>query len=108
MKNNKDWLYRSSIPRKYDLAPLGTICCVFIDKISFEIFCQISKDEDHPQWTLIGQYELGLPDEYINTEIERVMNLEHNIKSINKVEQKRLNFKGLYKNEHRKNSTPKK
>lgn len=99
-KLNKDWIYRFSIPGKYDHAPQGTICSVPMTKTEFEIYCQTSEEEDYPTWGFVAEFSTGLPNDYISNEINRIIKVEYGIESVNKVQEKQLKFKGA-KNEHK-------
>lgn len=49
-------LTRYNVPTKYDSAPYGTLCIVYLstdnqlEKIDEKLFIQVSQDEQHPHW----------------------------------------------------------
>lgn len=47
-----DVLYRHSAPTRLDIAPVGTLCKVTVDKDRVDIYIQTSTDEENPRWEL--------------------------------------------------------
>ena len=60
---------RSEEPTKNDTAQQYTICKVCNGDF-FDIYVQLSKDEEHPNWLFIGTFLMSTPDSVVNKEIE--------------------------------------
>ena len=45
-----DNLVRHSAPNKYDQAPFGTKCYVYVTDVEREVYIQRSKQENDPNW----------------------------------------------------------
>lgn len=43
-------LIRYGEPNKYDQAPRGTQCCVFLSESKKEYYVQLNDDEENPRW----------------------------------------------------------
>lgn len=48
-----DKIYRHGTPNKYDCAPFGTKCYVLVGNWIYEVYEQISHDENNPEWIYI-------------------------------------------------------
>jgi len=48
-------IYRHGAPSKLDIAPLGTKCYVLINNWNYEVYEQISHNEESPQWLYLGK-----------------------------------------------------
>ncbi len=48
-------LIRHSAPHKYDQLPFGTELVVIKGKNSIELYQQVSKDQENPQWEIMGK-----------------------------------------------------
>lgn len=60
-------------PGKMDTAKNGTICRVSSCPESFDIYLQISHDEEDPNWTYIGTYSSSLSDTYIYNDVHKIL-----------------------------------
>ena len=60
---------RSEEPTKDDTAEQNTICKVNKGEF-FDIYVQLAKDEEHPNWLFIGTFLMMTPDSVVNKEIE--------------------------------------
>jgi len=50
-------LVRHDEPGKYDQAPQGTLCkSLKVHSVEFDIYMQISSQEDNPHWELVGRF----------------------------------------------------
>lgn len=56
-------------PSKSDTAQHSTICRVSNSPDSFDIYLQISHDEENPNWILMGQYHSSISDQDILNDI---------------------------------------
>lgn len=64
---------RFGAPGKMDTAPFGTACRVSSAPEAFDIYLQISHDEEEPNWTFIGTYDSQLSADDLHTEINRIL-----------------------------------
>ena len=53
-EKSKTAIVRHSTPHKYDQLPFGTELVVIKGKSSFELYQQVSKDQDNPHWEKMG------------------------------------------------------
>lgn len=56
-------------PTKMDTARYGTICRVSSSPESFDIYLQISHDEENPTWMSMGTYSSLLSDEELYNKV---------------------------------------
>lgn len=57
---------RNGKPNEFDQHSYGAICKVIEHHDeNFELYAQISDDEDHPNWELLGSFNNTTPEEYI-------------------------------------------
>lgn len=59
-------------PGKMDHAPYGTECKVTKHK-DFDLYIQMSKNEENPNWVFIGTFQNEFPEEELKKEIENVL-----------------------------------
>lgn len=53
MKQFDSVIVRHSFPNKYDQAPCGTLCHVYIDESTYEVYKQMSSNEERPDWVYL-------------------------------------------------------
>ncbi len=59
-------IVRYGAPGQYDQSPYGAACkSMEADSTRYELFLQLSQDEDHPRWQPIGRYNIDTPAEDI-------------------------------------------
>lgn len=51
-------LIRRSEPTKFDLAPYGTQYKVFNNHDGYDLYLQVSFDDDQPNWDLLGTFSI--------------------------------------------------
>jgi hypothetical protein len=61
-------LTRHSQPSELDQHPYGTACKVNIQE-TYDIYLQVSEDEDNPNWELLGNYNLTHEQDLLFTEM---------------------------------------
>jgi hypothetical protein len=76
MMDNGLILTRRSQPGELDQHPYGTACKVNIHE-THDIYIQISEDEEHPNWELLGNFNLTSDHELfmlkMNTRLRKSM-----------------------------------
>ena len=60
-------------PSKMDTSPFGTICKVSCHPNSFDIYLQISHDENEPNWTCLGSYNSDVADQHIHDQVQKIL-----------------------------------
>lgn len=60
-------------PGKMDTAQFGTICRVSSTPETFDIYLQISHDEEEPNWTYMGPYSSSVTDTYIYSDVHKIL-----------------------------------
>jgi len=65
-------IIRFGEPSKLDHAPYGTECKVTRYK-EFDIYIQISQNEDSPNWIFIGTFSNEFPEESLQVEIQNAL-----------------------------------
>jgi len=65
MSSSFSSITRFGEPTKMDTAKFKTICRVSSSPESFDIYLQISHDEEKPYWTYMGAYSSQMSDEHI-------------------------------------------
>lgn len=70
---NHQMITRFYEPSKMDTSPFGTICKVSNGFDKFDIYLQISHEEESPAWTLIGSYSTMVTDQEIYQEIQKIL-----------------------------------
>lgn len=67
-------LIRYGEPSKYDHAVYGTICKVVkAHEPMFDIFVQLSQDEEAPLWNYVGAFDFG-KDSDITNQVKKFLN----------------------------------
>lgn len=58
---------RHSEPGKYDQCPYGTACKVMKSELlnEFEVYIQLSNDQDNPRWESLGEFTSANEDQAI-------------------------------------------
>ena len=73
-------IIRSGEPCKYDQSPYGTVCKrVKPLNEKFEIYVQMSKNENYPQWEKVGIFSQS-SEHTIASEVERVLSIKKHTK----------------------------
>lgn len=64
-------IIRQSEPSKYDQSPFGTVCKCMIDREhdTFEVYVQLSANEDIPRWDFVGSF----PKNSLESDIEQAV-----------------------------------
>lgn len=60
-------------PSKMDTAKFGTMCRVSSNPESFDIYLQISHDEESPNWTYMGTYSSSVSSTYLYNEVQKIL-----------------------------------
>jgi hypothetical protein len=69
--SSKSYIIRHSAPSDLDQNPYGTICKVIEHHDdNYDIYLQVSEDEEAPQWELLGSYHQHTVLEYIDNMID--------------------------------------
>lgn len=63
-------LIRRSEPTKFDLAPYGTQYKVFDNHDNYDLYLQLSYNEDEPNWELLGNFSTKTHPELLMEIIE--------------------------------------
>lgn len=71
----ENMLIRHGEPSKYDYSPFGTICkCIKTLNDEFEIYVQMSNDEESPQWERLGIFSSS-SEHTIQEEVNKMIGL---------------------------------
>jgi len=60
-------------PSKMDTAKFGTICRVSCTPESFDIYLQISHNEEDPNWTYMGAYSSLISDTELYNNVHKTL-----------------------------------
>lgn len=67
-------LTRYGEPSKYDYSPYGSICKVIkATSEEFDIFVQLSYDEEHPQWNFVESSK-SITNKELLTKVKKIIN----------------------------------
>ena len=69
-------IIRFGEPSKLDHAPYGTECKVTRSK-EFDIYIQMSQNEENPNWMFIGNFQNEFPEEELKIEIQNALGIKH-------------------------------
>lgn len=72
MENKVARIFRHEEPTQQDTAPYGTECKVVFEKF-FDMYLQLSHDEEEPRWVHIGSYKKKTPDEIIDEDVAYIL-----------------------------------
>jgi hypothetical protein len=60
-------IVRTGKPSQFDQFEYGTLCRVENHHHNdYELYLQVGKDEEHPQWELLGLFNSDSPQQYID------------------------------------------
>lgn len=67
------FILRHSEPSKFDEAAHGSVCKVPLKHDDYEIYVQMSHDDDHVRWESIGIFNERTHDDFVQEEINRTL-----------------------------------